>query len=135
MLPFDYCSVVYIKWAGVKDKESINGGGGQQSQGISDETERPTIASLHLSHVSPEDWEDYKFSVLCQTSVSLLTEISLWLLHVREEIINKSMIIQQLVLIMIKPIRPRLELEIQLWKVLWPINIIFIVCDTPMKNN
>lgn len=92
----------------------MNGGGGQRPQRISDNMERPTIASLHPSHVSPEDSGDYKFSVLCQTSVSLLTEISLWLLHVREVKINKSMIIQQLVLIMIKPVRPRFELEIQL---------------------
>lgn len=39
----------------------------------------------------------------------------------------------QLVLTMIKPVKPRFELEIQLWRVLWP--IIFIVYDTPMEND
>jgi len=40
-------------------------------------------------------------------------EMSLWLLHLREDKINKSMIIQRVV-IMIKSVRCRFELEIHL---------------------
>lgn len=73
-----------------------------------DNTERPLTASLHPGAVSPED---YKSSVLRQTSVSLLRGFTMVIACKRR---STNPWLYNNYQIMIKPTKPRFELEIQL---------------------